>query len=610
MQLDQTQIVIRARSLSEIGDLALRVIHRFPAATILGGLLGALPWAVANAALIGWIVVEEWWIGLDDEESVGALARYCFLMISLVVLQAPIAGSLTTIWIARAVFEPNVGWRDALADWRRRFWATLWPLGVVRGPLPLMLALAIGWREPFDYARELFLPLGCLAWAGFLRGRRPFLPEILLLERCPRKSRDPGVITVKLRNRALHDPLTGELTARFLVVSAVLLLLAFGMVLALGWVRGVLFGQWESSLLMNLVVYPAMLWLIASISVVVRFLGYLDSRIRLEGWEVDLAVRAEADRLAGNSDTRRLLPGKTAVVTAGVVLLAIGCGWFTAGPAWSQSAIDHAQAAQRELGSEGGSVTEYDARGRSDVTESVANDPVVLPPSGNWFDRSSGEVVPIRLSRRDGDASNRASDWTSQTDSSGSGWFRWNWGSGSWSFAPWFRVLGWVLLILVSFGFAMLLMYLFARIEPAAAGWRGPGLSMGNGVAVDDQTFSRMAELPAELRIRALDLRAEVERAMAAGRWEQAILALFGHQLILLDRHGWLRLARGKTNGRYLQESSVHSKDARGILAGTVEAFEASYFGRRPPTAERFAELWQANVELERLTHQQQAAGS
>ena len=44
--------------------------------------------------------------------------------------------------------------------------------------------------------------------------------------------------------------------------------------------------------------FPAALWLIAGYMAVVRFLNYLDLRIRHEGWEVELRLRAEAVRLA------------------------------------------------------------------------------------------------------------------------------------------------------------------------------------------------------------------------------------------------------------------------------------------------------------------------
>jgi hypothetical protein len=47
--------------------------------------------------------------------------------------------------------------------------------------------------------------------------------------------------------------------------------------------------------------YPAILWLLAAYFSVVRFLDYLDLRIRHEGWEVELLMRAEALRLAGKT---------------------------------------------------------------------------------------------------------------------------------------------------------------------------------------------------------------------------------------------------------------------------------------------------------------------
>ena len=54
------------------------------------------------------------------------------------------------------------------------------------------------------------------------------------------------------------------------------------------------------NLFVLLVIYPLSLWCVAGISVMVRLLNYLDCRIRLEGWEVELAVRAEAMRQFGD----------------------------------------------------------------------------------------------------------------------------------------------------------------------------------------------------------------------------------------------------------------------------------------------------------------------
>jgi hypothetical protein len=46
------------------------------------------------------------------------------------------------------------------------------------------------------------------------------------------------------------------------------------------------------------IVWPLCLWLVAAYFSVVRFLSYLDLRIRHEGWEVELLMRAEALRMA------------------------------------------------------------------------------------------------------------------------------------------------------------------------------------------------------------------------------------------------------------------------------------------------------------------------
>ena len=42
---------------------------------------------------------------------------------------------------------------------------------------------------------------------------------------------------------------------------------------------------------------PLAAWVVVGYFAVVRFLAYLDRRIRCEGWEVELLMRAEAARL-------------------------------------------------------------------------------------------------------------------------------------------------------------------------------------------------------------------------------------------------------------------------------------------------------------------------
>lgn len=603
MQLDQTQIVIRARSMTEIGDLAMMVIHRFPSATIFGSLLGALPWAIANALLIGWIPLREFAESLRDDQTQWEISRYTFLMITLVMLQAPIAGALTTIWVGRAVFEPRVNLRAAWQDWKRGAWRMFWTLGIVRGPIPLMLILASGWGQPFDWVREVLLPLVFLMWAGFIRGRRPFLPEILLLERCPVRSRDPAVITLRRRNVALHDPLTSELIGRFMLVSLTLSVIGLGFYYAIVWFRGVMFGHWDASPLVQMVLFPLALWAVAGLSVLVRFLSYLDSRIRLEGWEVDLAVRAEAERMAGIDERSGLVVtpaapsggvGGVAKVGGAKVGGAKGSG---VGPLatriglsglilWVSLTASHPVLAASAV--ESGAA----------AAESV---PLALPPDSAWFDHAAGRVVPIELRSREIDNPNRRSDWENQPQP-------WNITAPKPpSGFPLRNVLGWVGLVLAVFVGVAVLLFLFSRFEPTVLGGKAAAESQ-EAWAKDDQTQRRMEQLPAELRVESLDPRSETERLMRLGRLDEAIAALFAYQLILLDRCGWLRLSRGKTNQRYLGETRLHSATGEQLLAQTVTVFEASYFGKLTPTEERFARLWADNAKLEAAVSQAREA--
>lgn len=602
MQLDQTQIVIRARSMTEIGDLAMMVIHRFPSATIFGSLLGALPWAIANALLIGWIPLREFADSLRDDQTQWEISRYTFLMITLVMLQAPIAGALTTIWVGRAVFEPRVNLRAAWQDWKRSAWRMFWTLGVVRGPIPLMLILASGWGQPFDWVREVLLPLGFLMWAGFIRGRRPFLPEILLLERCPARSRDPAAITLRRRNAALHDPLTSELIGRFMLVSLTLTVIGLGFYYAIVWFRGVMFGHWDASPLVQMVLFPLALWAVAGLSVLVRFLSYLDSRIRLEGWEVDLAVRAEAERLAG-IDERSGWVAAPATPSDGI---GIGSGAAVGG-----AKVSGVGSLATRIGLSGlilgiSFAASHPARAASDsdsksAAESAESVPLALPPDSNWFDHAAGRVVPIELRSQEIDNPNRRSDWENQPQP-------WNITAPKLPTGfPLRNVLGWVGLVLAVFFAVAMLLLLFSRFEPTVLGGKAAA-EQQEAWAKDDQTQRRMEQLPAELRVESLDPRSETERLMRLGRLDEAIAALFAHQLILLDRCGWLRLSRGKTNQRYVGETRLHSATGEQLLAQTVTVFEASYFGKLTPTAERFARLWADNAKLETAVSQAREA--
>jgi hypothetical protein len=77
---------------------------------------------------------------------------------------------------------------------------------------------------------------------------------------------------------------------------SVLLALAFTQTLTV--TSGVFLGRWNWGWFMLLIGYPLVLWLVSGFMAIVRYLNYLDLRIRHEGWEVELRLRAEAVRMA------------------------------------------------------------------------------------------------------------------------------------------------------------------------------------------------------------------------------------------------------------------------------------------------------------------------
>lgn len=319
MQLDQTHVTIRARTLTEISDLAMVMIRSYPTAIIIGFAMGALPWAILNALLLGMIPINEFQVGAFDEDMYSSLAAYQILMAILVFAQTPAAGVLTTIYIGQAVFESRPTWRSVIREAKTLFTRWFWALGILRGPVPLMLFILLLWGREYSYEIDYGWPICIAIVVMIIRSCRPFLPEIILLERCPLTTKkQSSVITAGRRSSALHRPITGELIGRFIAMTILLIAMTMLGFYSLLWVRGVLFGMWEWDAVVYLVLYPLALWAAASLSVLIRFLSYLDTRIRLEGWEVQLAVLAESIRQFGDRD-KSVVEAKPVVPSARVL---------------------------------------------------------------------------------------------------------------------------------------------------------------------------------------------------------------------------------------------------------------------------------------------------
>ena len=292
MQFDKTRLVIRERGLLEILDLALRIIKEYSAPVFFTFVAGAVPLALLNDYLIGW---------MDDYEfeDYPIYNHMHFLLAAsiLVFLEAPVASIFTTMFLGRAIFYEQPSWQSMLRDSIRLFPSLVVCQGFFRG---ILLTLILLWIIPHDdnwkTSVHLALILSAL-YAVTLRARRPYLNEVILLERTPILARDASTITLGRRMSTLHQTSACELVGRWLgsvLFAGILSLVGVVAAWTLSWI---IENDFDWGPFLTRVGAPVSLWSVAMFFSVVRFLGYLDCRIRNEGWQVELQLRAEAARL-------------------------------------------------------------------------------------------------------------------------------------------------------------------------------------------------------------------------------------------------------------------------------------------------------------------------
>jgi hypothetical protein len=288
MRLDNTQIAIRERGVRELFDLALVVVRRWVGPLLAALICGGLPFATLNHLLLRGLIydalLEEGW------------GSYVTCMTVLVFLEAPLATALVTAYLGQAMFAERPSLVQAARDLRPRLGQLLWYGLVVRFLLPVWWLVAVG-IEPIDPEGGIALLVMLTFCLGMVRGLRPFLFEVILLERNPWRNPSGGLTTAR-RSAALHQPSGGELFGHFVLAMIIGSAMAVGLWLTLWYFRAHLTNEVEFAETMFVYMLPVAMWLVAGYMSVVRFLSYLDLRIRHEGWEVELRMRAEGAQLA------------------------------------------------------------------------------------------------------------------------------------------------------------------------------------------------------------------------------------------------------------------------------------------------------------------------
>ncbi len=265
MQLDQAQIAICERSWLDNLDLALHVLRSRAAGIAATALAGIVPLTALNYLLLSLAHSRRF----SGDMTSGAIV----VSTLLVMLEAPLATAPLTLYLGQAMFVNKPRPRQIA----REFWTCLPQLFVLQVLLRSLLILPImTWIVPY--------------------GIWPYLNEVILLERNPLFSRQGHISTLK-RNTNLHRNNNGE----FLLSAIGAGCLAPLLIVALWSTQRILLETlfnfqppWGG----QVIAFQAVLWLVVVYFTVARFLCYLDQRIRTEGWEVELYLRAEGDRIA------------------------------------------------------------------------------------------------------------------------------------------------------------------------------------------------------------------------------------------------------------------------------------------------------------------------
>jgi hypothetical protein len=269
MQLDRTHIAIRERNFLEIMDLALRMVREHWRGLLIALVIGTTPAALVNYALLYELI--------DPNEIWHDPWTYGFWMTLLMSLEAPLATAPITLYLGQATFHETVSPRKMAADFFRSLPQMILLQGLLRGASSLLFGIG------------LVLPY--IFW--------PFLSEVILLERNPLFVRHDGSITTWRRSRNLHRHNGGDLFARWLWAVMSGMVMGGSVVWGLHSVVSHLVGAWPDELTILRWYVPIAGWIVLGFFAVVRFLCYLDLRIRREGWEIELTMRAEAARLLG-----------------------------------------------------------------------------------------------------------------------------------------------------------------------------------------------------------------------------------------------------------------------------------------------------------------------
>ena len=114
--------------------------------------------------------------------------------------------------------------------------------------------------------------------------------------------------------------------------------------------------------------------------------------------------------------------------------------------------------------------------------------------------------------------------------------------------------------------------------------------------------IDRLEELPLAVDRNVGDLLSAARQAFEQGNYGKAIIYLYSHQLVTLDRHQLIHLTKGKTNRQYLRELARSGRRRLPeLLEKSLVTFEEVFFGHHPIERARLETCLNDWPEFERL---------
>jgi len=225
--------------------------------------------------------------------------------------------------------------------------------------------------------------------------------------------------------------------------------------------------------------------------------------------------------------------------------------------------------------------------GLTDQEESVASGREALDRwiwDYPWYDPQTDGVRPVEVSEPWHLRWEWFGDWLAR-------FFTFPW-RGSWSWLEWFI---WSVIVVLAAALVFLMVWAWRKRDRSES---GSAQQAGRSDPAEEKR--RVEALPSAAGRKRDDLLAAAGECYRKRNYAEAIIYLFSHQLVELDKSQRIRLRKGKTNRQYLRELGRRMPLGR-LFEHTMVTFEEVFFGNYSIDRARFESVWMRQEEFDAL---------